>query len=219
MRRLLQLALSLLILAVVAPIAVAHPPPPPNDDEPAARRPHRPLVEWQTWIRVGYGSAPAATTARPRVIGPGPAVEEARDHGWEAATGADLTLPIGHDGDVRIGPWFELRTSSTAVVGGELVIAALPRKLDMFLYDGEGVVIARAGGNRELMTGSLAYGYRAPWDLFRPARGSARYMIGVRLVATATRAIDDPQRWSATVGVETEPIGALRYLLGIRSWY
>ena len=44
-------------------------------------------------------------------------------------------------------------------------------------------------------------------------------MIGVRVVASATRAIDDPRLWSATLGLETEPMGALRYLLGIRAWY
>ena len=44
-------------------------------------------------------------------------------------------------------------------------------------------------------------------------------MIGVRVVVSATRSLDDPRDWSATVGLEAEPIGALRYLLSIRSWY
>ena len=105
------------------------------------------------------------------------------------------------------------------MLGGQLVLTARPAKLDMFFYEGEGTWMLRAGGNRDLVTGAIAWGYRAPWDLFHPARGRSRYMIGVRVVATATRAIDDPGRWSATLGLETEPMGALRYLLGIRAWY
>ena len=77
----------------------------------------------------------------------------------------------------------------------------------------------KAGGNDRVVTGAVAWGYLAPWTLFGPTTGRARYMIGVRLVATATRAVDDPRDWSVTAGVEVEPIGALRYLLGIRSWY
>jgi hypothetical protein len=39
------------------------------------------------------------------------------------------------------------------------------------------------------------------------------------LVGTVTRAVDDPHDWSATIGIEAEPVGAIRYLLGVRSWY
>ena len=63
----------------------------------------------------------------------------------------------------------------------------------------------------------------------RPPRAT-RYMVGVRMVATVTRSLDrgldrsvDPtsgdRGWSATLGIETEPLGALRALLGLRSWY
>lgn len=89
----------------------------------------------------------------------------------------------------------------------------------MFWYKGEGVWIVRAGGNRDIYTGALSYGYRAPWKLWGPWSGKTRYMIGVRMVASYMRAADDPSLWSATLGLETEPVGALRYLLGIRSWY
>ncbi len=197
--------------------AGARPPPPPDEIAGPARE-RRPAIEWSSWVRVAYGAAPAAAEPRARVTSP---VDEpdARDHGWEAALGADLTFGVGEGGNVRLGPWIEARTSSAAMVGGELMLAARPRRLDMFWYAGEGVLVLRAGGNRELLTGAIAYGYRAPWKLHGPWRGGSRYMIGVRLVATATRAADDPSVWSATLGVETEPVGALRYLLGIRSWY
>jgi hypothetical protein len=68
-------------------------------------------------------------------------------------------------------------------------------------------------------TGQLGIAYRAPWDLFGERPRSSRYMIGVGLVATATQSRLDPKDWSATVGLEFEPVGALRYVLGIRSWY
>lgn len=50
-------------------------------------------------------------------------------------------------------------------------------------------------------------------------KGASRYMIGVRFVFTAARAVDNPRDWSLGLGLEVEPIGALRYLLGIRSLY
>jgi hypothetical protein len=59
----------------------------------------------------------------------------------------------------------------------------------------------------------------APWDLLRPRHREVRYQIGLRAVATYTRSIDDPRDWTSTVGLEVEPVGALRYLLGIRGWY
>jgi len=85
------------------------------------------------------------------------------------------------------------------------------------------------------MTASVAYGYVAPYWLEGPCRmrfngintgvcsprpeRTARYMAGVRLVATATRAIDDPRTWTATLGIELEPVGALRMMTVVRSWY
>ena len=44
-------------------------------------------------------------------------------------------------------------------------------------------------------------------------------MIGVGIVATVTQSRHDSHDWSALVGLELEPLGAVRYLLGIRSWY
>jgi len=211
-----SLVLALAVLTSLAGVAVAHPPPPPDDDPPL---PERPPVEWATWVRVAYGAAPEPYAARPRLVTPGDDLERDRTQGWEAGVGADITLGVGRGGDVRIGPWAEARTSSDAVIGGELVFGAVPRRLEMFWYEGEGILILRGGGNRSVRTAAVSYGYRAPWNLFRPARGATRYMIGVRMVASVTQAVDDPNLWSATLGLETEPVGALRYLLGIRSWY
>jgi hypothetical protein len=205
------------VLAVCAVGGTAWASPPPPDDYPEAE-PERPTFEWSTWLRVAYGAAPAPTEARPRVTSP-TGEPDARDQGWETAGGADVTIGVGRGGDLRIGPWAELRTSSDAVVGGEVMLAGSPKELDMFWYKGEGVLIARVGGNRDIYTGAVSYGYRAPWKLWGPWNGRTRYMIGVRMVASYTRAVDDPKLWSATLGLETEPVGALRYLLGIRSWY
>jgi hypothetical protein len=203
---------ALLLLLLLAGRAAASPPPPPDKEEPA----RRPALEWSTWFRLGVGlkQADPAVAAR-STTPPAPA---GQDSTWDAALGIDLTGPISNSENVRIGPWLEIRGLSV-VGGGELVIQRLPKKIDMFFYDGQGVLVMRAGGNHERATGQLAYGYLAPWNLFRPDRGTVRYMIGVRFVATYTRALDDARDWSATVGIETEPVGALRYLLGIRSWY
>lgn len=194
--------------------AWGRPPPPP--EEPVVEK--RPPIEWSTWVRVAYGSAPEPVGIRSRTVSPEP-MEEDRMQGWEAAGGVDLTVGLARSGKVRLGPWAEVRTSSDAVIGGELMIAAVPRKLDMFWYAGEGILVVRAGGNRDVRTAAVSYGYRAPWNLFRPARGTTRYMIGVRMVGSITQSLEDEGMWSATLGLETEPVGALRYLLGIRSWY
>jgi hypothetical protein len=205
------------ILMMTAATAWAHPPPPPPDPEPETI-PARPAFEWSTWVRVAYGVATDDAQPRARIVTPQPVPEDHGDHGWESAAGIDLTVAIGPSGKVRLGPWGEIRTSSDAVIGGELVLAGRPAKLDMFWYAGEGVLIARAGGNRGVRTAALAYGYRAPWKLWE-GKERSRYRIGVRMVASVTQARDDHQNWSATFGLETEPVGALRYLLGIKSWY
>lgn len=202
----------MLLLLLFAGVANASPPPPPDDDE----APQRPALEWSTWFRLGFGMRSADSAVAARATTPPPSAGQVT--AWDAALGVDLTGAITESGNVRIGPWLEVRGLSV-VGGGELVIQGVPRTMDMFFYQGQGVLVMRAGGNHERATGQVAYGYLAPWNLFRPDRGASRYMIGVRFVATYTRAFDDPRDWSATIGLETEPVGALRYLLGIRSWY
>jgi hypothetical protein len=179
---------------------------------------HRPLIEWSTWARVGLGTESRATGGIARSSTPPPRTA-GRHASVEAAFGADLTLPIALHGDVRFGAWTEVRTSSGPVLGGELQLQALPHRLDLFQYDGEGVLTIRAGGNAHVVTAAIAYGYLAPWKLWGPWDDKTRYMIGVRVVASATRSLDDPSDWTATAGLEFEPVGGFRYVLGIRSWY
>ena len=178
---------------------------------------HRPPLEWSTWFRLGFGMKPADPSPVARATMPA-TTAGGQVKTWDAALGIDLTGAITDSENVWIGPWLEVRGLSV-VGGGELVIQRVPSSIDMFLYKGQGVLVMRAGGNHERATGQLAYGYLAPWQLFEPVRGVSRYMIGVRFVATYTRALDDARDWSATIGLEAEPVGALRYLLGIRSWY
>lgn len=211
--------LVLFVVAATATLASARPvlvspPPPPPEPEPSGR----PALEWSTWLRLGLGMRPHVVDVTPRVTMP-PPERKGQDAAYEAALGGDLTIAAARGGDLRIGPWFEVRGLTQLVAGGELVIQRVPAKLDMFFYDGQGVLALRAGGNLDRVTGQVAYGYLAPWNLFHAPKGDTRYMIGVRFVASYTRAIADPKDWTATIGIEAEPVGALRYLLGIRSWY
>ncbi len=157
-----------------------------------------------------------ADVARSTTTTPAPAGQEAA---WELGLGAEATIGISGSGDVRIGPWLEVRGLHDVVAGGEVVVQRVPKSIDMFFYSGQGVLMLRGGGNTEHWTGQVSYGYLAPWKLFTPASGETRYTIGVRFVGTFTREFSDPKDWKATVGIEVEPMGALRYLLGIRSLY
>ncbi|MDQ3369973.1 MAG: hypothetical protein M3680_31530 [Myxococcota bacterium] len=178
--------------------------------------PGRPILEWSSWFRVGYGleRTPTGTTAARGTL-PTPRDPTTT---WDVALGVALTLPIASSGNVRVGPWVELRDDGL-IAGGELLFTAVPKRLDLFHFAGTGIVAVRVGATPDVRTASIAYGYSAPWRLWGPWSGTSRYMIGVRVVATATRAHDDPRDWKATLGIEVEPIGALRYLLGIRSLY
>ncbi len=178
----------------------------------------RPAIDWSTWFRLGMGMRPHEVAASARVTMPQPE-RRGQDTAYEAALGGELTIGASPSGNTRIGPWFEIRGIHDLVAGGELVIQGVPNKLDMFFYDGTGVLALRAGGNSDHVTAQVAYGYLAPWNLFGRPKGQTRYTIGVRFVGSFTRSIDDPGDWIATIGLETEPVGALRYLLGIRSWY
>jgi hypothetical protein len=178
--------------------------------------PHRPVIEWSTWARIGVGTESQAPDLLARATTTQPPLRAERHITLEAALGADLTLPIALRGDLRGGVWTEVRTSSGPVVGAELQLQAVPHRLHMFQYSGEGIVAIRAGGNEHVVTGAIAYGYLAPWNRWGPWDGATRYMIGVRVVASVTRSVDDPREWTATAGLELEPVGALRSLLRIR---
>lgn len=205
-----------------------------EDDQYAGEALFRPPVEWSTWIRGSYGAtrvdeAFAARTLTP----PTPRTEGA----WDFGLGIEASLALSKGGNLRLGAWSEVRGASVGDVfaGGELVITKVPRRWDMFFYEGHGILSARVGRSTTHETAALAFGYLAPFWLEgrceerffgirtgvcedRPKRHT-RYMAGVRLVGTFTREIDDPRMWSATIGLEFEPVGALRMLLGLRSWY
>ncbi|MDO9018152.1 MAG: hypothetical protein Q8S73_23165 [Deltaproteobacteria bacterium] len=214
-RRPLALALALALPAVAA----AHQPPP--------RYPRlRPTVEVSSWVGLGGGAL---------VVG------DASRSVFDLRLGGDATFDVGSDGDLRVGPFVEATTSTfatvQAVAGAELFLGAAPRPLRMFHFPGEGVFSARAGlgwawrehdvasaRSSPLAALTLTYGYRAPFSLREPgdetgpepdSRSTARYMIGARLWVGATVDLTGAPAWQLTGGIEFEPAGALRYLLGL----
>ena len=204
-----------LLLVVTAGTAAAHPPPPPPppEEEPISWRDDRAFLEWSSWVRLGVGAEAVPVENVARSTQPVPTHEVHTL--WDAALGADVTFPLPTS-KVRLGPWVELRPDGV-FGGGEVTIAG--RDLDMFWYRGERVWSVRAGSSMTHVTGALAFGYRCPWKLWGPYNKTTRYMIGVRLVASASRSVADPNDWSGTLGIEFEPIGSLRYVAGIKSWY
>ena len=214
----------------------ARPPPPPC--EVYERAPA--LLDVSTWMRLGgsWGKtrgdgALASQTPRP------PGSEPIKfDVGFASAVGADATIALSKGGALRAGPWAEVAftdfDTASPVAGLELQLGRAPSSLNIFQYRGQGQVTARLGvgtsigsslPKSDVLVGALTYGYLAPWDLF-PDHGRcdrrsslSRYMIGARFVVTVMQSIEAPEFWLATVGIEFEPAGALRYLLGIRDWY
>ena len=202
----------LAVLLVSAPVS-ARPPPPDDYVEPTSWRRDRAFLEWSTWLRLGFGVERVPAGAIARSTQPAPSPEQRTL--WDPAVGIDVTLPVPAPA-LRMGPWLELRPQGW-FAGGEVSLAG--RDLDMFWYEGERVYTVRAGSSMTHVTGAFAVGYRCPWRLWGPYSDASRYMIGVRLVASATRAVADPDDWSMSFGIEFEPVGALRYVGGIRSWY
>lgn len=204
-----RLVLGLMsLLALTTPVA-ARPPPPPNEVA-YSPEPTITLIEWSTWLRGTYVVQRGEPGATLRAV-----TTSDNDRDFSAAAGLGFTLPVGRS--ARIGAWAELRGWDTPLVGGELTL--IPGNLDMFQYNGKSAVTLRAGGNPSFWTAQLGFGYRAPWDLFGDQPRGSRYMIGVGIVTTVTQSRFDRSDWSATIGLEFEPLGALRYILGVRSWY
>lgn len=198
---------------------------------------YRPPIEWSTWLRVAYGTERTTQLAIPRSVGPTAPVTHDRHGTFDGALGIEASLPLSRHGDLRAGAWLEQRGLSldATFAGVEAILTRVPRTLDMFLYEGHGILAIRAGRSRDDATASIAYGYLAPFWLEGPCRmrfygiytgvcherpeRTARYMAGVRVVATVTRGLDSPRDWSATLGLEFEPVGALRMITIARSWY
>jgi hypothetical protein len=205
--------LAMLAILLAAAPAFGRPPPPDDYEEPTSWRRDRAFLEWSTWLRLGFGveREPRDTIARSTQ----PTASHDQTTLWEPALGIDVTLPVPTRA-VRMGPWLELRPQGV-FAGGELSIAG--GDLDMFWYEGERVYTVRAGSSMTHVTGAVAVGYRCPWKLWGPYSSGSRYMIGARLVASATRSVADPNDWAMSLGIEFEPVGAVRYVGGIKSWY
>ncbi|MFT3696100.1 MAG: hypothetical protein QM831_23380 [Kofleriaceae bacterium] len=150
-----------------------------------------PLVEWSVWGRIGTG----VEARHPDVLARGltmPAMDH--DSVVEAALDAEVTLGVAHDGMVRLGAYGELRTQADAVLGGEL------------MFEGEHALVVRAGAGAHLVTAGLGVGFVARYPDW------AHHVFGARVMATFDRSDDDPREWSATIGLEVDPIGVLQYL-------
>lgn len=209
-----------LALGLRAPAACAQPRPSPR--YPLLR----PTWEFTSWVGVGGGA----------IVGPqGPSGV------FDLRAGGDAITAIGDGGDIRVGPFVEASSGSFASLhatgGVEAFVGAVPRPLRMFYYPGEGVFAARLGAGwawrrRDLPGASstpiasltLSYGYRASFGLHRvdqqttsdpEQRAPDRYMTGARLWAGATIDLADAPAWQVTGGIEFEPAGTLRYLLGL----
>ena len=212
--------LAALALVCASPsLASAHTPPP--------RYPRlRPTVELSPWVGLGGGALV--------VDGSSAAVFDLR-------LGGDATVALRRDGDLRLGPFVEAATATFAsfqAVGGvELFLGAIPRPLRMFYYSGEGVFTARLGAGwawREhdvadarstpVASLTLTYGYRAPFSLreYRDElvpelemESAMRYMTGARLWVGTTVDLRETPGWQLSGGIEFEPVGTFRYLLGL----
>jgi hypothetical protein len=171
----------------------------------------RPAVEWSVWGRLGVGIATEAPDAIARRVTTSP-TESISTSMWQAALAADVTLGIARGGDVRLGAWGEVRTSSEPVVGGELVFEGLTPHSYTSRIGRAGSLVLRAGGNARVITGALGVGYVGAFPRFDPWIRWARHVVGARAVLTFDRSLDDPRDWSATIGLEIEPIGALHGL-------
>lgn len=185
----------------------------------------RPTLEVSSWLGLGAGAMPLGQGA----------------HGvFDLRLGADLTLPVSGDGDLRVGNFVEVGSATFAslgvVAGLELLVGAAPRPLRMFYYSGEGTLVVRVGGGWTGWTDlpdatgapvaslTLAYGYRCPFSLReytdewadRPGQhGTVRYMVGVRFWANTTVGFAAQRVWQVTGGIEFEPVGTFRYILGL----
>lgn len=202
-------------MLAMATTAVAMPPPEPEEERATTT-----LIEWTTWLRGGIVFAangnPDANPARETMP---PVDDTSHDHAMAAvgSLGAGFTLPIRQR--LRVGPFAELRERGGLMFGGELLVLGEPGGLDLFQFEGTAAVGLRLGMNDELRSAQLNVSYRAPWDLWGPQPRSHRYIIGASVVMAVAQSRTDPSDWSMTWGIEFEPVGALRYILGIRSWY
>lgn len=167
----------------------------------------RPAIEWSVWGRLGIGvSSQRSDVVARRVTMPAASSVST----WEVAAAADVTLRVALHGDLRAGVWGEVRTSSGPVAGAELVLEGLaPHPYDSRI-GGAGSLVLRAGANAHVVTGALGFGYVGSWPRSNPSPRWARHVVGARMVLSVNRATDESHDWSATIGLEVEPIGAVQ---------
>jgi hypothetical protein len=134
---------------------------------------------------------------------------------WEAAVAADVTVRVARDGNVRLGAWGEVRTSSDPVAGAELVLAGLPPHPYGSRIGGSGSIVLRVGANAHVITTGVGFGYVGSWPQHDPWIRWVRHVVGARIVTTMNRSLDDPRDWSATVGLEVEPLGVAHALVDL----
>jgi hypothetical protein len=163
----------------------------------------RPTVEWSTWARAGFGIATQPATFTPRTTTMPPLLPESSRLG-EGALGLDVSLAVAHRGAIRLGAFTEWRTISEPVLGGELLLGGIGSRHGR----GSMGLVLRGGGNHEVITGALGFGYTAsdPWLGYHHA-------TGLRMITSINRSREDARDWSATVGVELDPIGAIGYVV------
>ena len=63
-----------------------------------------------------------------------------------------------------------------------------------------------------IITGALGFGYLGSFPSYDPWISWARHVVGARVVVSVNRAIDTPHDWSATLGLEVDPISAVHAL-------
>ena len=175
--------------------------------------PHdRPAVEWSLWARLGVGIlSPQRPETITRSVTP-PPMETPASSTWEAALAADVTFRTG-PGDLRLGVFGEMRTSSEPVVGGELVLEGLPPHPDSSRIGGAGNFVIRIGGNDRLITTAVGFGYVGSFSRTDPWIPWLCHMVGTRVILSTNHSLDEPGMWSALLGLEVEPLGAVRALV------
>src|SRR5262249_12760422 len=162
-----------------------------------------------TWVRGGAGIASRAPDVAARGVTQ-PMTETAGT--GEAALGADVSVSIARDGDVRLGGWGEMRTTSGPVLGGELIVGGLPPRPYVSDFNGTGNVVLRVGANEHVIAAELGFGYAGTFARTDPWTRVASQAAGAHVVVSTTYS-RDTHDWSMTLGLEIDPIGVARYLI------